>query len=406
MLTLAIYASLLLVVPVICNVDYAEQVHFTALGQGLLLADFEFTQRIDFPLNQNGRFFGTFPKPIFEIFHEYKVSSFHLSMSKSRWHSSKWGHPPWIPAPSGILMEASLMPESPYGEYCATLILIYLSVDATWNRLVNSLSGIICASLNLLTSDKIVHPSAAFSQTCHIHDGEHYIVGMLPRESVCTENLTPFLKLLPCGSRAGLSVFLNPTKIFDSEYTMLDMTASLSSVSGQSQTLQLIQNIRVVFNLPKWTGSCDWTIEQLFGRPVNDTCTSSPVAVTLQLKDNIGKPAITDDTSRQIDKQTFEYVIGQANFANIAKIGAIYGGLIPDGNSASQADVVITAHLSGVGHERNELSVHIVNKTGTEQHLAFMIVLPWFAKPFIHSMGVQMVKGHPHGSLLFLLYSF
>lgn len=38
------------------------------------------------------------------------------------------------------------------------------------------------------------------------------LVGSLPREAVCTENLTPLMRLLPCRQRAGLATLLNPLK--------------------------------------------------------------------------------------------------------------------------------------------------------------------------------------------------
>ena len=40
----------------------------------------------------------------------------------------------------------------------------------------------------------------------------------LPAERVCTENLTPFLKLLPCPARAGIAALLEPHKIFDANW--------------------------------------------------------------------------------------------------------------------------------------------------------------------------------------------
>lgn len=40
----------------------------------------------------------------------------------------------------------------------------------------------------------------------------------LPSESVCTENLTPFIKLLPCKSHSGIAMLLNPHRIFDADW--------------------------------------------------------------------------------------------------------------------------------------------------------------------------------------------
>lgn len=40
----------------------------------------------------------------------------------------------------------------------------------------------------------------------------------LPSENVCTENLTPFLKLLPCKSFSGIASLLNPHRLFDADW--------------------------------------------------------------------------------------------------------------------------------------------------------------------------------------------
>lgn len=39
----------------------------------------------------------------------------------------------------------------------------------------------------------------------------------------CTESLTPLLSVLPCTNHAGLGSLLNPHKLFDSEWTSLQV---------------------------------------------------------------------------------------------------------------------------------------------------------------------------------------
>lgn len=46
----------------------------------------------------------------------------------------------------------------------------------------------------------------------------HLLHGTLPREVVCTENLTPFLKLLPCKGKVGISSLLDGHKLFDASW--------------------------------------------------------------------------------------------------------------------------------------------------------------------------------------------
>jgi phosphatidylinositol glycan class T len=81
------------------------------------------------------------------------------------------------------------------------------TIDTTWMNLVNVLSGIFCASLNFMDGKATVKPKYGFRPhgvTTANYDrwfSSHVRYAVLPRENVCTENLTPWKKLLPCGSK-------------------------------------------------------------------------------------------------------------------------------------------------------------------------------------------------------------
>jgi hypothetical protein len=59
----------------------------------------------------------------------------------------------------------------------------------------------------------------------------------LPAERVCTENLTPFLKLLPCPSRAGVAALLEPHRIFDADWHGLGVHVRWRADAGVELTL-------------------------------------------------------------------------------------------------------------------------------------------------------------------------
>jgi phosphatidylinositol glycan class T len=80
-------------------------------------------------------------------------------------------------------------------------------VNANWRGLTNRLSGLTCASLNFLDETTSINPEFAYRPVGNIKKGNgghlHVRVGSLPREFICTENLTPWTKLLPCGIMVG-----------------------------------------------------------------------------------------------------------------------------------------------------------------------------------------------------------
>lgn len=92
-----------------------------------------------------------------------------------------------------------------------------------WQGLRNALAGLFCASLGSLDEQRTTSPSRAFFPQGSLpnwsgnetHQLRH---ASLPSEHVCTENLTPFLKLLPCKSLSGIASLLNPHRVFDADW--------------------------------------------------------------------------------------------------------------------------------------------------------------------------------------------
>ena len=117
--------------------------------------------------------------------------------------------------------------------------LIYSSVHQRWKGLTNGLAGLLCASLGSLDERRTTSPSIGFRPEGDLPSGEIFctrvsillpsdnesigvshqlLYATLPSESVCTENLTPFIKLLPCKAKSGIAVLLNPHRIFDADW--------------------------------------------------------------------------------------------------------------------------------------------------------------------------------------------
>ena len=49
-------------------------------------------------------------------------------------------------------------------------------------------------------------------------EGSNWLFGSLPREAVCTENLTPWLKLLPCQGRQGLTQLMDRPTLYGASF--------------------------------------------------------------------------------------------------------------------------------------------------------------------------------------------
>jgi GPI-anchor transamidase subunit T len=131
------------------------------------------------------------------------------------------------------------MGDGAQSRYCHRLLMVFPpsstpdggeqpgSIDERWKALQNSLSGLFCASLGSMDTHHTTSPTRAFPPTGdlprlpapHTHKHTYSLRhATLPAERVCTENLTPFLKLLPCPARAGIAALLEPHKVFDADW--------------------------------------------------------------------------------------------------------------------------------------------------------------------------------------------
>ena len=94
-------------------------------------------------------------------------------------------------------------------------------VDDRWKGFRNALAGLFCASLGSLDDLRTTSPAQSFPSEGTLPDWglPHQVRhASLPSEHVCTENLTPFLKLLPCKSLSGIASLLNPHRLFDADW--------------------------------------------------------------------------------------------------------------------------------------------------------------------------------------------
>ena len=94
-------------------------------------------------------------------------------------------------------------------------------VDDRWKGFRNALAGLFCASLGSMDELRTTSPAQSFAPEGTLPDWglPHQVRhASLPSEHVCTENLTPFLKLLPCKSLSGIAGLLNPHRLFDADW--------------------------------------------------------------------------------------------------------------------------------------------------------------------------------------------
>lgn len=88
--------------------------------------------------------------------------------------------------------------------------------------MTSQLSGEFCASLNFIDKAASVQPRFSFRPEGVVAKdslkNNSAFYASLSHESVCTENLTPWKKLLPCFAKSGLASLLNAVHLFNTNY--------------------------------------------------------------------------------------------------------------------------------------------------------------------------------------------
>lgn len=129
--------------------------------------------------------------------------------------------------------------------------------NARWTTLTNALSGLFCASLNFIDSTRTIRPVMSFEPTGDFSNNTlsrlHLLHGTLPREPVCTENLTPFLKLLPCKGKAGISTLLDGHRLFDASWQSMsiDIRPVCDDDDGGNCSLEMDQTVDMVLDIER-----------------------------------------------------------------------------------------------------------------------------------------------------------
>lgn len=184
---------LILSILLLCGAQstFKESLDLRPINNGLLLAQFEFEQTITLPIAPVDQIdYGSFPGAMEELVHDYDLEELRLSFGRGRWDQQIWGQAPFELASTGIQLHSWFKPGS--------------SVQSRWAKLTHTLSGLLCGSIGLLNDAKTSVPLMSFARSSPDQNEAELRFGILPREAVCTENLTPWVKMLPCMSNVPM----------------------------------------------------------------------------------------------------------------------------------------------------------------------------------------------------------
>lgn len=198
-----------------------------------------------------------------EIISRYQVDELHLTLTEGQWKHNQWGYP--------------VLDAAPGAELYAWFNQDVIDVDTQWKKLSSTLSGLFCASLNFIENFNTITPKMSLWPTGAQKPNHNYTSQLryasLPREIVCTENLTPWKKLLPCESTHGFSSLLNSRMIHNTNYHSIGVHVRRTCADSNclETNLEIKQTVALVYDF-KIINSMDWSFRKLFGQGLPGAC--------------------------------------------------------------------------------------------------------------------------------------
>ncbi|XP_050306661.1 GPI transamidase component PIG-T [Anthonomus grandis grandis] len=366
--------------PTLCKDDYKESLVILPLSGEDIYTRFSFNFTWDGdPATKQYHHTHLFPRAVAEIIGNFNVEELHLSLTQGLWRYETWGYPFRDAAP-GAELWAWFKPDT-------------TDVDKNWKLLANALSGLLCASFNFVDGLNTVSPEYSFRPQGVIDwpkvNNSFLRYSSLPREIVCTENLTPFTKLLPCGSKAGLSSLLNSGYIHNTKFHSLDLSLRrvCSTQECTAANLELSLGVSLVYNYAI-LGTKNWSFKKLFGQGLNSRChvaSSDKIYVDLAPKESSKQGfelEVEPETYLGKDNEVAVYELRDRRFLNV---GVRYNDSV---GLTLTTPVKLYAHqyLTGYGQERGGIVTEIYNNHWSSLDIVLLQNIPWYVPIYLHTL--------------------
>lgn len=328
-----------------------------------------------------------FPRALSELIKRHNVQELHVSLTSGLWRYEQWGYP-MIDAATGGEAWAWFYPDTK-------------NVDKNWKELSNSLSGILCASLNFIDVSTSIKPKLSFRPKGVVSgnvNSSYLRYSSLPREIVCTENLTPWKKLLPCDAKLGIASLLNAGYIHNTRYHSVGL--SIRNVCRNKQcdqtSLELTQTISLVYDYTL-LGTKNWSFRKLFGQGIISGC---PLAETsniyIDVTSNTSLPFELSPPPEEIltsFRGGFESTFAKyTNKHHPISISSTFKG-----NSNvlinNPPPIYASQYKIGFGQQKGGIVLKIYNNHWNDLEVVSLQNFPWYVPVYLHTMKIRSSNG-------------
>ncbi|GAA6061899.1 hypothetical protein JCM10212_004717 [Sporobolomyces blumeae] len=380
---------------------YRESLVLTPFSDGKLHSEFRFDLsgpwQVDAPHltpNAIAQHHTLVPRLLTSLVRQYRVTSFRLTLSSGRWHPH-WplDLPAELPA-SGIELVAWVEDLEHESEQDRV---------ERWEGFVGAVGGLFCAGIRGEGAIKeTTSPGWGFEFEGDGDESRHRLQRIvMPRlAAACTESLTPFLSLLPCASHAGLSSLLNPHRLFDGEWTSIDV--GVTRLEGEIRVNLGIGSVVDPVRRDRLSGQLgrrQFSFSSVFDRTVKSAC---PVASSSEVQLVVPTDSVNPFVIGPDETKTLIHIDGRDVVSWETKNAVLSGPLDvtmswPDENSFryrkspsisqnSALPISVRRLLTGHGQERGKIGVEIKNHLEREVDVIWIETWPWWVRSFVSSL--------------------
>lgn len=316
------------------------------------------------------------PNVLRQILDKHNAESLHLTMAVGRYADWRYG--------SAQNFVGSGFAHAPFGTRLQVALRGDQDAHQHWRGITSELGGIFSASLNQmdetvvtsLLSESTLMDVAAFPDTNN-DPNLLFLHGSLAREELCTENLTPWLKMLPCRSIEGLGALIDPINALSGEYLSMSLFVARSADGGWrlKQQLTMVQSPSK-HNKERWSLGSIFFANGQHGSEIR----SCPLAVESFIHTEgleRAKIVTTDLSARPVS-------LAHPWFEDWKQAA---GHAASDSGYQAQEDVV-SAHrfVTGYGQVRGGIAVQLKNRHPTcGMRVTYHDVIPWYLRVYFHT---------------------
>jgi phosphatidylinositol glycan class T len=370
------------------------------------------------------------PRSLIQVGQSSQAKEIHLAINAGRWNYNEWGMPTAEPmVGTGAELRATLYDSvADVGSISGSLS---RHVKSNWRKLTANLAGLFCASLDALDEQLTVLPFTNNVTQPAKGPKTQTVQAMLSSESICTENLSTLLKLLPCKSTTGLASLLKPHRFFQADFHGLSLHLIHDRQAGAWHVKINFQAVFAPAIKSGTRGKRDWSFEKVFGTRLKKSCplaesSSVTVLAPQSVSERPHEAERTDfrvwpivmhpDESRDLDEdesisenerllrkaERFAHALQRQGYFTFDTRNSVdlnvemnwpgelvfrYGQSAPKEQSLSASRI-----LSGYGQERGTVELTLRNNDPIRKRMIiYHEVLPWFVTPYLHTLATHVI---------------